>query len=77
MSTTRETASGRERVIHASIMLDATGERELRVGDHVAYGTVGDGTYAVHHAPTQADFDAVAAALDAGLDVVVENERND
>ena len=44
-----------------------SGEREIQVGRHVAYGTVErDGqTYALAHAPTQEDFDAVAAALDA------------
>lgn len=43
------------------------GEREIRVGDHVAYGEVAaDGeTYSVIHAPTQDDFDAIAKALDA------------
>ena len=42
------------------------GQREIRVGDHVAYGAVSaDGaTYALGHAPTQADFDAVSRALD-------------
>jgi hypothetical protein len=42
------------------------GEREICVGDHVAYGDVNpDGTYMLVQAPTQVDFDAVASALDA------------
>jgi hypothetical protein len=42
-------------------------EREIRYGRHVAYGEVSvDGaTYVLLHAPTQADFDAVASALDS------------
>jgi hypothetical protein len=42
-------------------------EREIKAGEHTAYGTVSeDGAeYALAHAPTQDDFDAVAAALDA------------
>lgn len=41
------------------------GEREIRIGRHVAYGEVSaDGrTYSLNHAPTQADFDAIADAL--------------
>ncbi len=40
-------------------------ERELRVGCHVAYGRVEtSGSYALIHAPTQADFDVVAQALE-------------
>lgn len=37
---------------------------EFRAGPHVAYGTYeGPEVYCVDHAPTQADFDAVTAAL--------------
>lgn len=44
----------------------ASDEREIRVGDHVAYGQISDDgrTYSVNHAPTQDDFDAVSAVLD-------------
>ena len=48
------------------------GDREIRYGRHVAYGTIGPepGTWALTHAPTQEDLDAVAAALDAApLDI--------
>ena len=52
-------------------------EREIRVGSHVAYGyVVGGEIYGLSHAPTQADMDAVAAAIEAtdelvGRDVLV------
>lgn len=40
---------------------------EISVGRYLAYGEVGDDgeTYSLESAPTQADYDAVAAALDA------------
>ena len=52
---------------------NAKGEYELRVGCHVAYGSIaisgdGDKSYSLDHAPTQADYDAVAAALDSSTD---------
>jgi hypothetical protein len=51
----------------------ASGEREIRVGQHIAYGTVdanGD-SYAVIHGPTQADVAAVSAALDAAAPLTI------
>ncbi len=43
------------------------GERQITVGSATAYGEVAsDGrTYSLHHAPTQGEFDLVAAILDA------------
>jgi len=50
------------------------GQVEFRVGEHIAYGTwgardseTGLPTYSVDHGPTQADVDAVSAALDAAF----------
>ena len=41
------------------------GERELRLGRYVAYGTWdGPDEYAISHAPDQESMDAIAAALD-------------
>lgn len=53
--------------LHIGSPSEVDGEREIRVGKAIAYGTVAaDGTaYALLHAPTQADFDAVATILDA------------
>lgn len=44
----------------------------------IAYGTVGaDGeTYSLEHAPTQEDFDAVAAALDGADSLVLAGLRS-
>lgn len=51
----------------SGILGSDSAEREIRLGRHVAYGEIAvDGrTYNIIHAPTQADFDAIAAAMDA------------
>lgn len=57
-------------------------EREFRLGKAVAYGSCeiegddGEATYSLSHAPTQADFDAVAAWLDTAGSLDIQDAMN-
>lgn len=56
-------------------------EREFRLGKAVAYGSCeidgdGESSYSLAHAPTQADFDAIAAWLDGAGDQDILDAMN-
>lgn len=57
-------------------------EREFRLGKAVAYGSCaidgddGEAIYSLSHAPTQADFDAIAAWLDSAGSVDIQDALN-